>query len=699
MSDYEDDPAVFSSDTLPSDLRFMATVANGYLGTRVYGNVMHINGVYNGANGDSCRADVPSPVNVRLSIPDERTLKETYTLNTRIGVFSCIIETQNFRMIQQIFAHRTQIHLMVLTITLERLTISKEQCTVQIKSSFVPHSQNIDFVSGPDFMGAKYIHGQTLTPEVKGAARQSVHMISVPLPESLTLLPEQQRNSWLFLTALASTEEQVKACFMEGQSLIQLDQLYSSHAAAWAAVWKQSCISAKGCRKLNKALYGCLYYLLSALPPLTSTDFHYVGLSPGGLSNGGKGEDYHGHILWDQETWMFPSILVFYPELARILLKNRVQTLPAAKIIAGQQGYRGAKYPWESAVTGFEVCDEVVYGLKEIHISGDISFAFQQYFYITQDLEFFQKDGGWYVVNSIAEFWSSRVTWNTLEECYDIKGIMPPDEYQSDVTNSAYTAVVAKYSLQFATELGSRLKVTVPSKWMKIAEKIKVPFDPLKQYHPEFDGYKSGMVVKQADVVLLGYPLMYPMSSQVRKNDLVMYEGVTAQDGPAMTWSMFAIGWLELKNITQAQHQFNKCYSHIQEPFKVWSENPDGSGAVNFLTGMGGFLQTVLFGYTGFRIMKSYLCFDPIIPEDMGELWITGIKYLGNELHFQFSTQQVTIVLIRPCGFQHSALEVVLSDSGKKFALIKGQPVTFFLEPGMIRRKCAAASSVLSNKL
>lgn len=34
---------------------------------------------------------------------------------------------------------------------------------------------------------------------------------------------------------------------------------------------------------------------------------------------------------------------------------------------------------------------------------------------------------------------------------------------------------------------------------------------------------------------------------------------------------------------------------------QVWTENADGSGAVNFLTGMGGFLQTALFGCTGFR--------------------------------------------------------------------------------------------------
>lgn len=36
-------------------------------------------------------------------------------------------------------------------------------------------------------------------------------------------------------------------------------------------------------------------------------------------------------------------------------------------------------------------------------------------------------------------------------------------------------------------------------------------------------------------------------------------------------------------------------------PLQVWTENADGSGAVNFLTGMGGFLQAALFGFTGFR--------------------------------------------------------------------------------------------------
>ncbi len=47
--------------------------------------------------------------------------------------------------------------------------------------------------------------------------------------------------------------------------------------------------------------------------------------------------------------------------------------------------------------------------------------------------------------------------------------------------------------------------------------------------------------IKIADVVLLGYPLMRDMPDDVRRNDLELYESITTPDGPAMTWSMFAI--------------------------------------------------------------------------------------------------------------------------------------------------------------
>lgn len=85
MADGKEDPAVFTSTSLPSDPRLLATVTNAYLGTRVYRDILHINGVYNGAVGDTHRADIPSPVNVRMMVPGADSLAETFTLNTRTG--------------------------------------------------------------------------------------------------------------------------------------------------------------------------------------------------------------------------------------------------------------------------------------------------------------------------------------------------------------------------------------------------------------------------------------------------------------------------------------------------------------------------------------------------------------------------------------------------------------------------------------
>lgn len=42
------------------------------------------------------------------------------------------------------------------------------------------------------------------------------------------------------------------------------------------------------------------------------------------------------------------------------------------------------KFPWESAVSGQEVCPMDSYGKQEIHINGDIALAFRHYLYLTQ---------------------------------------------------------------------------------------------------------------------------------------------------------------------------------------------------------------------------------------------------------------------------------------------------------------------------
>ncbi|NXI07152.1 PGGHG glucosidase, partial [Irena cyanogastra] len=689
MADGEGDPGVFTATALPEDPRLLPTVTNAFLGTRVFRDILHAAGVYSGAAGDTHRADVPSPLGLRMAAPGARSPAESFTLNTWTGTFSHTIQSPGYTASHQLYAHHSLVHLMAFSVTIRRLDGSTHPVTVQLRSLFLPQSQDLHLSPGPDFQGAHYIYGQTLVPEVEGGPRPTVHMLWTPIPQSLTLGGEERERRWEFLTAVAGSEEEAKRSYSAGLSLLAAGSLHRSHVRAWAALRRGCSVELDGPPALRQALHGCLYYLLSAVPPRDSPGVPFHGISPGGLSNGTRGEDYWGHVFWDQDTWMFPNILLLHPGAARAILQYRIRTLEGARRNAREQGCEGAKFPWESAATGREVCPEEIYGAQEIHVTGDVLVAFEQYYCTTQDQKLFREDGGWELVEAVAQYWCSRMVWSEEEQLYHIRGVMPPDEYHSQVDNSAYTNAVARRSLNFATDMARDLLLPVPEEWEHCARKIKVPFDEERKYHPEYDGYSPGEPVKQADVVLLGFPLMHPMSAEVRRNDLEMYEPVTDPAGPAMTWSMFAVGWLELKDVQRAWSQLEKCFSNITEPFKVWVENSDGSGAVNFLTGMGGFLQVVLFGFTGFRITKSRLLFDPAFPDEITKLKVSSISYLGNRLEVTITRQEIRLEVTETSRAPPApALEAVL-ESGQRFPLWEGQSVSFPPAPGWIQRSAS----------
>lgn len=79
------DPGVFTATALPGDARLLPTVTSAFLGTRVYRDILHAAGVYSGAAGDTHRADVPSPLGLRMAAPGAHGPAESFTLNTWTG--------------------------------------------------------------------------------------------------------------------------------------------------------------------------------------------------------------------------------------------------------------------------------------------------------------------------------------------------------------------------------------------------------------------------------------------------------------------------------------------------------------------------------------------------------------------------------------------------------------------------------------
>lgn len=55
----------------------------------------------------------------------------------------------------------------------------------------------------------------------------------------------------------------------------------------------------------------------------------------------------------------------------------------------------------------------------------------------------------------------------------------------------------------------------------------------------------------------------------MRKNDLTIYQNVTDSGGPAMTWAMHSIGWLEYGEEDKAKDMFQKNFNYMRESFNV----------------------------------------------------------------------------------------------------------------------------------
>jgi protein-glucosylgalactosylhydroxylysine glucosidase len=107
----------------------------------------------------------------------------------------------------------------------------------------------------------------------------------------------------------------------------------------------------------------------------------------------------------------------------------------------------------------------------------------------------------------------------------------------------------------------------------------------LNDYHPQFDNYEIGQTIKQADAILIGYPLQFKSKSTSRLNDLRFYKNVIRPDGPAMSFSMLAINYFEVNELVIAQEMLIKSYKpYISKPFYIWNEVAEGEvGATNFV--------------------------------------------------------------------------------------------------------------------
>ena len=417
--------------------------------------------------------------------------------------------------------------------------------------------------------------------------------------------------------------------------------LLAENARAWAALWAGR-IDIHGDPTLATEVNASEFYLWSS-----TTQGIDWSVSPAGLSSNG----YDGHVFWDAETWMYPALLAQHPDIAAGMDAYRYDRLAAARAHARATGHAGARFPWESAMDGTEQIPPPASinseGLYEQHITADIALAQWQYYLATGDLHWL-RTRGWPVISQAAAFWADRAT-RTTGTTYHISGVTGPDEENPDVTDEAYTNTAAAATLRIAVQAARRVGATVPAGYTAIADGLPVPVNG--GVHPEFSGYQ-GQMVKQADVTMLQYPWNLPMAPATARHDLDYYVPRSDPDGPSMDDAINSIDTAALGTPGCASWTYTQrsVQPFMRDAFDQFSETRSG-GAFTFMTGIGGFLQEFLYGYSGLR-------------------WDTAAVHLDPSL-----TGRLTGVVLHDLNWHGRRFDVTIGDHDTRVTLRSGPPL------------------------
>lgn len=406
-------------------------------------------------------------------------------------------------------------------------------------------------------------------------------------------------------------------------------QIVRDHDAAWTRLWETD-IEIEGDPQTQQFARAGLYYLWSSMLP----DDRW-SIAPMGLSS----NFYYGHIFWDAELWMYPTLLLTQPEMARACLTYREQTIEPARRRAISGGYRGARFPWEGGFTGEEMTPVWAETRElQIHITADVAIAHWWYFLNTQDREWLRHHG-YPMMRECADFWVSRVQWNVELDRYEIRDVQCADEYAVGVDNDAFTNAAARLCLILTARAARILDEEADPQWMAVASQMYIPYDAQAQRHLEFDGY-DGRLTKQADVELLTFPLEYVTDAGQAARDLDYYTGVVDPDGPAMSWSVYSIISAQLGRSREALEYLKRSYlPNIRQPFQAFSETPTNN-ETHFCTGTGGALQALLFGWTGLRLREDHFVLAPLLPAEWTALRLRNLFILGarTDIEIEHST-------------------------------------------------------------
>jgi trehalose/maltose hydrolase-like predicted phosphorylase len=410
------------------------------------------------------------------------------------------------------------------------------------------------------------------------------------------------------------------------------EHLLAEQRVAWSKLW-QSDVRVEGDSHAQQVVHSELYQLLAAATPDTGWGLGACASTPG----------YSNHIFWDSDTWVFPALLLMYPERAKSLVTFRERSLPEAQRRAQEHGFAGAMYPWEAdPENGSEQTPHSAQALSdsEIHVTAEIAIAQWQYYLVTHDREWLRQHG-WPVIREVARFWASRVTYDAVGHRYQLEHVNSVAESQGDVRNDTFTNLFARKALQVAIAAAKVSGEKADPLWERIARELYIPMDERAGHYLPFD---PGILSQQKDfgggpLALLFLPALdLQMTSQLLRGnyDFAVRPTPLARAGSfSMGLPPHTIAAATIGDEAEVTRWLDSNYSGgtLKPPFNVRTETQSNNTGY-FITGSAGYLQSVLYGFSGLRIREQGLveAYPPVLPSHWSALTLKNVQFRGQHL-------------------------------------------------------------------
>ncbi|WP_088006062.1 glycoside hydrolase family 65 protein [Indiicoccus explosivorum] len=462
--------------------------------------------------------------------------------------------------------------------------------------------------------------------------------------------------------------------------------LLRNSAAKWTAFWRDKEVLISSADPFDQLALDFALYHLEIMTPAHDERF---GVGAKGLT----GEGYKGHVFWDAEMFILPFHLLTEPRKARQLLRYRYLKLEQAQEKAARNGYEGALFPWESALTGEEETPEfaainirtgdrqrISSAVAEHHIVADIAFATVQYYLHTGDEEF-MKTEGLALLMETGRFWMSRAS--ERDGRLVLEDVIGPDEYTEHVDNNAFTNYMARYNveqaLRYMEQFGAedeayrdRAEAFLERLYLPVPDAAGlIPQDDTFLSLPEIDlsAYKENQgsqgilldysrqevnrmqILKQADVVMLLYlfPDQFPL--EVIAENLAYYEARTIHDS-SLSKAVHAI-------VAARCGEEELAYRFFREACLIdLGPKPDSSDEGIHGASLGALWLATVFGFANVSFEGDCIRLDPKLPKEWSELTFP-LRYRGRHLEISISRSRIRII-------RHSGPELHVKVSGSE---------------------------------